>query len=333
MSWYTRPLCGLRSGFKVIDTRSTLPKAYGSRAISRLTHHNRTTVITKPATILSPSDGVRTKRWEHGSRSIPSQKRASSTYTNIALLLVLPSTFYLLGSIYPPATLSLLFPRKAPAPMRVETPEGQAHVERLEQEIQKLDLVQQLREKTAGGDAAEWYECRPASKPMHEHSLTSSILRGPGMLAVPPLAFVKTDESEAVLILHLGRSLCGHDGIIHGGMIATIFDEALGRNALLNIPSNIGVTATLNMQYKKPTKADQFVVIRTKFDSVNGRKVNVSGTMEDLQGETLAMAQAMFVEPSYAKYLSNSGVAAALGRRPEILDTAGRLKDEKKIDA
>jgi hypothetical protein len=50
------------------------------------------------------------------------------------------------------------------------------------------------------------------------------------MLAVPPLAFVKTDESEAVLILHLGRSLCGHDGIIHGGMIATIFDEALGRN-------------------------------------------------------------------------------------------------------
>lgn len=77
----------------------------------------------------------------------------------------------------------------------------------------------------------------------------------------------------------------------------------------------------------------QFVVIRTKFDSVNGRKVNVSGTMEDLQGETLAMAQAMFVEPSYAKYLSNSGVAAALGRRPEILDTAGRLKDEKKVDA
>ena len=50
------------------------------------------------------------------------------------------------------------------------------------------------------------------------------------MLAVPPLAFVKNDESEAVLILHLGRSLCGHDGIIHGGMIATIFDEALGRN-------------------------------------------------------------------------------------------------------
>jgi len=27
--------------------------------------------------------------------------------------------------------------------------------------------------------------------------------------------------------------------------------------ALLNIPSKLGVTATLNVQYKKPTKADQ----------------------------------------------------------------------------
>ena len=80
-----------------------------------------------------------------------------------ALLIALPSTFYLLGSIYPPATLSLLFPRKAPAPMRAETPEGQAHVEKLEQEIQKLALVQHLRERTAGGDGAEWYECRECS--------------------------------------------------------------------------------------------------------------------------------------------------------------------------
>lgn len=44
--------------------------------------------------------------------------------------------------------------------MRPETPEGQAHIDGLEQEIQKLDLVQQLRERTAGGEKAEWYECR-----------------------------------------------------------------------------------------------------------------------------------------------------------------------------
>jgi len=60
------------------------------------------------------------------------------------------------------------------------------------------------------------------------------------MLAVPPLAFVRTDESEAVLILHMGRSLCGHDGIVHGGMIATVFDEALGRNVSSGSINNSG---------------------------------------------------------------------------------------------
>ena len=78
----------------------------------------------------------------------------------IALLLALPSTFYLLGSLYPPATLSLLFPRKAAAPMRAESPEGLAQVNKLEKEIQELDIVQEMRQKTAGGDDAEWYETR-----------------------------------------------------------------------------------------------------------------------------------------------------------------------------
>lgn len=50
------------------------------------------------------------------------------------------------------------------------------------------------------------------------------------MFALPPLAFVKNNESSAIIVLHVGRSLCGHDGIIHGGLLATVLDESLGRN-------------------------------------------------------------------------------------------------------
>jgi hypothetical protein len=39
----------------------------------------------------------------------------------------------------------------------------------------------------------------------------------------------KKDESESYAFLHLGRGLCGHDGIIHGGLLATLLDESLGR--------------------------------------------------------------------------------------------------------
>jgi acyl-coenzyme A thioesterase PaaI-like protein len=33
-----------------------------------------------------------------------------------------------------------------------------------------------------------------------------------------------------LVILHVGRAMCGHDGIVHGGLLATIFDESLARN-------------------------------------------------------------------------------------------------------
>lgn len=60
--------------------------------------------------------------------------------------------------------------------------------------------------------------------------------------------------------------------------------------ALLNFDSNIGVTAKLSINYKSPTMADQFVVVRTKLDALKGRKANVSATMETLDGEQLATA-------------------------------------------
>lgn len=113
--------------------------------------------------------------------------------------------------------------------------------------------------------------------------------------------------------MHLGRALCGHDGIIHGGLLATVFDETLARNALMNISTHIGVTANLNINYRSPCMADQFVVVKTRLDEKKGRKVVVSGSMETLEGERIADANAIFVEPKWAQFLQSSGVTDALG--------------------
>lgn len=58
----------------------------------------------------------------------------------------------------------------------------------------------------------------------------------------------------------------------------------------MNLPSHIGVTANLNINYRSPCMADQFIVVRTKLESKQGRKVYVSGTMETLDGERIAEA-------------------------------------------
>lgn len=136
---------------------------------------------------------------------------------------------FVMGALYPPDTITLLSPRPAPPPPDPNHPASQEYVASLEEQLQKLPIVTQLQNAP---DAGEWYETRPFThypEAQRVNALTAGALRGPGKLALFPLLRVKRDESESVAVLHFGRGLCGHDGIIHGGLIATVLDESLGR--------------------------------------------------------------------------------------------------------
>jgi hypothetical protein len=61
------------------------------------------------------------------------------------------------------------------------------------------------------------------------NNLSAGALRGPGKLALRPLVRSRKNDKEAVVLVHVGRGLCGHDGIIHGGLLATLLDESLAR--------------------------------------------------------------------------------------------------------
>lgn len=106
-------------------------------------------------------------------------------------------------------------------------------------------------------------------------------------------------------ISYLGRDLCGHPGIVHGGFLATMLDEGLARCCFAALPNKVGMTANLNINYRAPAKADSFVVLRAKTTKVEGRKAWVSGVIETLvsEGETpvvIAEATALFIEPRQA---------------------------------
>lgn len=50
------------------------------------------------------------------------------------------------------------------------------------------------------------------------------------------------------VVLHLGRALCGHDGIVHGGLLATVFDETLARNVSMK---GLHLSSTVLTQYRR----------------------------------------------------------------------------------
>ena len=153
----------------------------------------------------------------------------------------------------------------------------------------------------------EFTESRPHLRmpaEVRKYSLTSGTLLGPTKIPVPPLAFAREGD-EFVSITYLGTDLCGHVGIVHGGMLATMVDEGLARCCFAALPNKIGVTASLTINYRSPAKAGSYVVLKAKTTKVEGRKAWVEGRIETLgegeeTGTVLVEATGLFVEPKYA---------------------------------
>lgn len=60
------------------------------------------------------------------------------------------------------------------------------------------------------------------------------------------------------MLLDVGPALCGFPGVVHGGITATIIDEALGRLAAAALgDGRRPVTANLKILYKKPIKVER----------------------------------------------------------------------------
>lgn len=156
-------------------------------------------------------------------------------------------------------------------------------------------------------------ESRPHLKippSFRNHNLTGGTLLGPGMVAVPPIVFTEQGGRSLVSITHLGDELCGHPDIVHGGLLATLLDEGLARCCFAALPHNVGMTAKLAINYRNPTPAGSYVVLRATTTKVEGRKAWVEGRLETLvgKGETpviLADATALFVSPRQAAVSTN----------------------------
>lgn len=155
----------------------------------------------------------------------------------------------------------------------------------------------------------DFVESRPHMKippSWRKHNLTGGTLMGPGKVAVPPFSFSEKSGKSYVQISHVGTDLCGHMGIIHGGFLATMLDEGLARCCFPVLPFNIGMTAKLEINYKAPARADQYLVLRATTVKVEGRKAWVEGHIETLptqEGEepvVLVTASALFISPRQA---------------------------------
>ncbi|KAI9371391.1 HotDog domain-containing protein [Aspergillus egyptiacus] len=174
--------------------------------------------------------------------------------------------------------------------------------QQVEDHIQNHPLTVSLREDPA------YTASRPHLKVPEKirlRNLTAGTLSNPQGIVVPPLVFYNKETSTMVSLFYLGPSVSGHPGIVHGGLLATLLDEGMGRCAFQVLPNKVGVTANLNVDYRRPAMANKYFVMRGRVAKSEGRKAWIEAHIETLpeegqEPEVLVEARSLFVEPKGA---------------------------------
>lgn len=96
----------------------------------------------------------------------------------------------------------------------------------------------------------------------------------------------------------------GPPGCVHGGVIASIFDELLG---IANITAGVGaMTGTLTIKYRSPTPLKRDLTFTARHVGVDGRKVRAEGTIH--AGDRLcAECEGVFIVVDQEKFRAGGG--------------------------
>ncbi len=91
----------------------------------------------------------------------------------------------------------------------------------------------------------------------------------------------------------LGERYQGGGGFAHGGIIAVLLDEAMGK--VCRFREVRAVTAELTVEYLKPVDVTKEIEVEGREAEQNGRNIFMTGEIRDTAGMVLARGRARFV--------------------------------------
>jgi uncharacterized protein (TIGR00369 family) len=119
--------------------------------------------------------------------------------------------------------------------------------------------------------------------------------------------FIDEDLGDAICRFKLTRRYTGPPGHAHGGIIATILDEAMGKvNRLRRV---VALTRSMNIEYLKPVPLGKLLTVTGREKNVVGREHTNMAEIRDDAGQVLARSTGTFVaiDPElFAKFRAGS---------------------------
>lgn len=89
----------------------------------------------------------------------------------------------------------------------------------------------------------------------------------------------------------------GYPGLVHGGIIATILDEAVGRVSLIGSPTRLMMTGTMELKYRLPVPIETPLLIVARKIKDRGRVIQATGEVRLPDGRVAVEAALTVVEP------------------------------------
>jgi uncharacterized protein (TIGR00369 family) len=91
----------------------------------------------------------------------------------------------------------------------------------------------------------------------------------------------------------LGETYQGGGGFAHGGIIALLLDEAMGK--VCRFREVRAVTAELTVEYLKPVRVEQEIIVEGREIEEKGRNLFLAGEIRNEAGDVLARGRGRFV--------------------------------------
>ncbi|KAF2861874.1 hypothetical protein K470DRAFT_214066 [Piedraia hortae CBS 480.64] len=141
-------------------------------------------------------------------------------------------------------------------------------------------------------------------KPTTEDSLYALTLNTPDTLNATisfytPVSNDELKTDQVSTLFCIGDGLNGHPNILHGGITATLIDEAMGILQAVNEPTgtSAGMTAYLNVKYLAPVTTPGAVLVEAKYTKRSGRRKEWISARVIQNERVCAEGEALFITP------------------------------------
>lgn len=99
----------------------------------------------------------------------------------------------------------------------------------------------------------------------------------------------------------VAESFNGYPGVVHGGIVTALLDEAMARTALLAGGfEDLLVTGRLTVTFRQPTPTGQPVVVVARIARRSGSRTQAQAELRLADGTVTAEAEALMTKPSPA---------------------------------